>query len=152
MKITVFLNVKPCHWQRPAAVNLRVFSFSPIDRLVASSTVRIHYTSCQSDENRTHVPLFNIHTLSEWRQLSFWNLDEGLGLRNVLRQIRLNELFRRSLALVWKIPATTDFVVLKAWQRIKRGTFIFYASVLLTKNVFGGWLSSSESSSVGYVR
>jgi len=63
------------------------FYFSPSDRLVASSAVRIHYTSCQSDENRTHVPLFNIHMLNEWRQLSLWNLDEGRELRNAHRQI-----------------------------------------------------------------
>jgi len=127
VKITVFLGVKPYHWQTPTAVNLKVFfSFSPSDRLVASSAVRIYYTSCQSDKNRTHVPLFNIHMLNEWRQLSLWNLDEGRELRNSHCQIRLYELCRRYLAAVWRILATTDFVVLNAWQWVKTGTFFYY--------------------------
>jgi hypothetical protein len=68
---------------------LEGFFYSPLpplsERLLASSAVRIHYISCQSDENRTHVPLFNIHVLSEWRLLSLWNLDEGRELRNAYR-------------------------------------------------------------------
>jgi hypothetical protein len=59
------------------------------ERLRASCTVWIHYISCQWDENRTHIPLFNIHTMNEWRQLSLWSLDEGRELRNARRQIRL---------------------------------------------------------------
>jgi hypothetical protein len=37
---------------------------------------------------------------------------EGRKLRNAYCQIRLYELFTRSLALVWRVPVTIDFVVL----------------------------------------